>query len=157
MSFFIRIGHAVKTTHQVSVSLRGGAGGKYLLKPMGSSEDSKMQDLWTRLQGAGYHGTTMRQLGEKQLSARQFESDEARPRIYFDDLQTATRYALRRADMDQSIPIVVQVASQQKPKTNSMTLEGYGVSCGLGLYDYFESHVAPIKIVATFTIQPLPA
>lgn len=83
----------------------------------------------------GYHGTTEGQI-ESQLEDGKFEN--IGKRIYVADKETATSYALKRAERDGTAPIVLKIYSRNKAEMNEIsTSSSWSGMGGLGLYRYF--------------------
>jgi len=82
----------------------------------------------------GYHGTTEGKMGT-QIEEGKFEN--AGRRIYVADKETATAYALKRAQSDGTTPLVLKIYSVAKPIMNESTAGGWSGIGGLGMYQYF--------------------
>jgi len=83
----------------------------------------------------GYHGTSIKALGEEQLKDGKLENRNQR--IYVDTTKTAKSYAEKKANIDGSTPIIMELASFNRLKTNNcFTDDPKDPDYGLGLYSY---------------------
>ncbi len=151
-----RLGYALKNCHFTSVvlnpALMTSKMEKFVITAIPQADESKVHTFFSRFQAVGFHGTTVMRLGS-QIDAGKFEIRKENPKIYFSTLDTATQYALRRSQADNSPPVIVLVSSQQKAKFNDIATEGHGM-VGLGFYPYLTNAPdTPVKIVGAYSVE----
>ena len=132
-----------------------GVKGEYVLNKI--SSNMPKQSLWKRLipkvlasDTTGYHGTSMKALGN-QLETGEFE-DKGK-KIYVGTLAEAVHYAAKKSSLDGSRPIVLKVYSDQKAIDNDFSMEGHGVSVGLGAFSYLLAENGKVYIQEAFETQ----
>jgi hypothetical protein len=133
----------------VSATLVGTAGqlGRFVLRRIDATPRAPIADLF--LQG-GWHGTTEARIGA-QIQQGQFA--DRGEKVYFATRETAVHYALSRARYDQSKPVVLKIASKQKPERNPVETEGWGLNGGLKDYAFFQTEKGPVKILDAYKIE----
>lgn len=94
-----------------------------------------------------YHGTSKEALG-KQLTDGKFEN--LGKGIYIGTKETALGYAARRI-LKGETGVILAVSSPQKPKMNSISLEGWG-NDGLGAYSFFDPTKADVAIEKAYNV-----
>ena len=126
-----------------------------ILKPVRVEGEKPKKSIWQRLAPAiltkttvGYHGTSTTALAG-QLQDGKF-ADHGK-KVYFSSLEDAGHYALKKAELDKSEPIIIQIYSEQTPTMNELILEGHGASVGSGAFSYVLPAKGTVFIEEAFT------
>ncbi len=120
--------------------------GRFVLTPFYTNRNLPIgKFLASSLLFGRYHGTSFGRLGD-QLEKGVFADRGGK--IYYDSMETAIQYALKASLDDRTMPLVLQIISDNPSKTNEIPVDGWGFGHGYqGWYSYVETNGEPVYIV----------